>query len=49
MYRRLPKVLSIFITKEFLNKLIEDGVNILKDYVDNGYLDQSYIKLSKDE
>ena len=52
VYRRLPKILTVFITKELLNKLIEDGVYILKDYIDNGYLDQSYIlyeELSEDE
>lgn len=47
VYRRLPKILTVFITKEFLNKLIEDGVYILKDYIDNGYLDQSYILIDE--
>ena len=52
VYKRLPKILTIFITKEFLNNLIEDGVYKLKDYIDNGYLDQSYVlyeEFSEDE
>lgn len=52
VYRRLPKILTVFITKEFLNNLIEDGVYKLKDYIDNGYLDQSYLlqeEFSEDE
>ena len=49
VYRRLPKILTAFITKEFLNKLIEDGVYILKDYIDNGYLDQSYVLIEEFE
>ena len=52
VYRRLPKILTAFISKQFLNDLIEDGAYILKDYIDNGYLDQSYIlyeKFSEDE
>lgn len=52
VYRRLPKILTAFISKQFLNDLIEDGVYILKDYIDNGYLDQSYIlidEFSEDE
>ena len=53
VYRRLPKILTVFITKEFLNNLIEDGVYKLKDYIDNGYLDQSYketeVDIAKEE
>lgn len=52
VYKRLPKILTVFITKEFLNNLIEDGVYKLKDYIDNGYLDQSYVlyeEFSEDE
>ena len=52
VYKRLPKILTIFITKEFLNNLIEDCVYKLKDFIDNGYLDQSYIlyeEFSEDE
>ena len=52
VYKRLPKILTIFITKEFLNNLIEDGVYKLKDFIDNGLLDQSYVlyeKFSEDE
>lgn len=53
VYKRLPKILTVFITKEFLDNLIEDGVYILKDYIDNGYLDQSYketeVDIAKEE
>lgn len=49
VYRRLPRVLTFFLTKKFLNELIEDGVYILKDYLDNGYLDQSYVIIEEIE
>ena len=42
VYKRLPRVLTFFLTQKFLNELIEDGVYILKDYLDNEHLDKSY-------
>lgn len=42
VYRRLPRIVTLFISEKYLDKLIEDGVYILKDYLDNGYLDNSY-------
>ncbi len=42
LYERLPKFLTMFLTKETINDLIETGVYILKDYIDNGVLDKSY-------
>lgn len=45
VYYRLPKLLTLFLTKKYLDKLITDGVYILKDYLDNGYLDNSFINI----
>ena len=47
VYTRLPKHLTIFLTRKFLDKLIEDGVKILKDYLDDGLLNNSYLEISE--
>lgn len=48
IYERLPKILTLFLTQSYINRLIEEGVYILKDYLDNGLLDNSYVIVQED-
>lgn len=48
IYERLPKILTLFLTQSYINKLIEEGVYILKDYLDNELLDNSYVVVQED-
>ena len=42
IYNRLPLMLALVVTKPFLRQVIEEGVYLLKDYLDNEKLDESF-------
>lgn len=42
IYSRLPLVLALVVTKPFLRQVIEEGVYLLKDFLDNEKMDKSF-------